>query len=74
MLEKLLNLVRSAQVGSIAINGKGDATTVKAMQKFFGVTQDGVIGGQNASQQKYRPALTAVKNGKGGSKTVTALQ
>lgn len=59
---------------AIPVNGIGDATTVKAMQAFFKVAQDGVISGQNASQKKYRPALTAVQNGKGGSKTVTALQ
>ena len=55
-------------------NGVGDATTVKAMQKAWGLTQDGVISGQYATQKKYRPALTAVQNGRGGSKTVTALQ
>ena len=71
----ILDFIRSAEVaGAIPVNGKGDATFVKAMQKFFGLKQDGVISGQNASQKVYRPAITAVKNGKNGSKTVSALQ
>ena len=65
---------------AIAVNGKGDKTTITALQQmlkslgYTNVTVDGVISGQYATQKKYRPAITAVQNGKGGSKTVTALQ
>ena len=60
--------------GKIPVNGIGDSTTVKALQRCLGLSQDGVISNQYATQQKYRPALTAVTNGKGGSKTVWKMQ
>ena len=68
--------VPSVQVsGKLTINGKGDKTTVKAMQKFFGVTQDGVISGQIAKDMKaYAPSISAYKSGKGGSAVVKKLQ
>ncbi len=68
--------VPSVQVsGKLTINGKGDKATVKAMQKFFGVTQDGVISGQIAKDMKaYAPSISAYKSGKGGSAVVKKLQ
>lgn len=61
--------------GKLKVNGKGDATTVKAMQKFFGVKQDGVISGQIAKDMKtYAPSIKAYKSGRGGSAVVKKLQ
>ena len=61
--------------GKLVVDGVGGTATVKAMQKFFGVGQDGVISGQNLSlQKKYYPSLTAVKAGTGGSATIKQLQ
>jgi len=58
----------------LRIDGDGGASTVKAMQKFFGTEEDGVISGQNESLKKYYPSLTAVKFGTVGSACVRKLQ
>ena len=59
----------------LAVDGAGGPATVSAMQKFFGVTEDGVISNQNRSQIKMHcPALTSVTYGSGGSATVKKLQ
>lgn len=61
--------------GKLTVDGVGGTATVKAMQKFFGIGQDGIISGQNLSlQKKYYPSLTAVKVGTGGSATIKQLQ
>lgn len=60
--------------GKLNVDGKGGGCTVMAMQRFFKVTADGVISGQNASLGKYYPSLTAVEYGVGGSATIKALQ
>lgn len=60
--------------GKLNVDGKGGPATVKAMQRFFGTGQDGVISGQNKNLGKYYPALTAVKYGSGGSATIKKLQ
>ena len=60
--------------GKLTIDGVGGISTVKAMQKFFGTTVDGVISGQNQSLAKWYPALKSVKYGKGGSVCVRKLQ
>ena len=60
--------------GKLAVDGIGGEATVKALQKFLGTTQDGVISGQNQSYAKYYPSLKSVKFGKGGSVCVTSLQ
>lgn len=60
--------------GKLIVDGIGGAATVKAMQRFFSTTQDGVISGQNKSLKKYYPALTAVEYGKNGSACVRNLQ
>ena len=56
------------------VDGIGGTCTVRAMQRFFGTPQDGVISGQNKAQNKYYPALKAVEYGKGGSPCVKNLQ
>lgn len=62
-------------IGKLVVDGVGGTATVTRIQEYFDLSDpDGLIGGQNASQKKYRPAMTAVVNGKGGSQTVTALQ
>lgn len=60
--------------GKLTIDGIGGISTVKAMQRFFGTTQDGVISGQNQSLAKWYPALKSVKYAKGGSPCVKNLQ
>ena len=66
--------VEATPDGKLTIDGVGGTSTVKAMQRFFGTTQDGVITGQNQSCAKYYPALKSVKYGKGGSTCVKHLQ
>lgn len=58
----------------LIVDGVGGANTVRAMQKFFGTPQDGVIGGQDKSLNKYYPSLVAVEYGKGGSVCIKSLQ
>ena len=60
--------------GKLTIDGIGGISTVKAMQRFFGTVQDGVIGGQNQSLAKWYPALKSVKYGKGGSPCIKNMQ
>ena len=61
-------------VPPLNIDGAGGTCTVRAMQRFFGTVQDGVISGQNKTQSKYYPALLAVEYGTGGSACVRKLQ
>lgn len=56
------------------VDGIGGTCTVRAMQRFFGTVQDGVLSGQNKTLNKYYPALKAVEYGKGGSPCVKNLQ
>lgn len=56
------------------VDGIGGTCTVRAMQRFFGTVQDGVLSGQNKAQSKYYPALKAVEYGKGSSPCVKNLQ
>lgn len=58
----------------LVVDGIGGANTVRAMQKFLGTPQDGVLSGQNKACAKYYPALKAVEYGKGGSTCVKKLQ
>lgn len=59
---------------TLKVDGKGGESTVKAMQKFFGTKQDGVITGQKKANKKFYSSLTSVKFGKGGSNTIKKLQ
>lgn len=58
----------------LAADGIGGANTVRAMQKFFGTPQDGVISGQIRTLSKYYPSLKAVEYGLGGSVCIKNLQ
>lgn len=58
----------------LTVDGIGGANTVRALQKFLGTPQDGVISGQPKSQAKYHPALQSVEYGTGGSTCVKYLQ
>lgn len=60
--------------GKLVVDGIGGSATVKAMQRFFGTTQDGVISGQSKVQAQFYPALKAVQYGKGGSACIKNLQ
>lgn len=59
---------------TLVVDGIGGKETVKRMQEFFGVAQDGIITGQSKAQSKRYPSLVAVQYGEGGSATVKALQ
>lgn len=61
-------------VPPLTVDGIGGACTIRAMQRFFGTPQDGVLSGQNRSQSKFYPSITAVEFGKGGSVCVKKLQ
>lgn len=58
----------------LSVDGIGGEATVRAMQRFFGTPQDGVLSGQSKAQAKHYPALKAVEYGKGGSPCVKKLQ
>lgn len=65
---------KAVPVPSLTVDGVGGANTVRAMQKFFGTPQDGVISGQSKTLNKYYPALKAVEYGTGGSACIKKLQ
>lgn len=58
----------------LTVDGIGGPSTVRAMQRFFGTVQDGVISGQNKTLAKYYPALKSVEYGSGGSACIKNLQ
>lgn len=61
--------------GKLTVDGVGGAATIKALQKYLKMSvQDGKLGGQNKSLNKYYPSITSVSYGLGGSATVKALQ
>lgn len=72
--ENICEALLTSQAAAISVDGKGGAKTVKALQKYLRVKQDGVISGQLKDLKKYHPGLTAVKYGKNGSTTVKAMQ
>ena len=63
-----------APTPKLVVDGIGGNATVRAMQKYFGTVQDGVISGQNKNLKKYYPSITAVEYGSGGSPLVKKLQ
>lgn len=65
---------KTAPTPKLTVDGVGGAATVKAMQKFFGTAQDGVISGQLKTMSKYYPSLKAVEYGKNGSPCIKNLQ
>lgn len=64
----------STPSGKLVVDGVGGTATVKAMQKFFDTTQDGVITGQNSALKKYYPSLKSVSYEGGGSAVIKKLQ
>ena len=59
----------------LIVDGVGGENTVRAMQRFLGTPQDGVLSGQRKTlRDKYYPAFTAVEYGTGGSVCVKYLQ
>ena len=61
-------------VPPLTVDGVGGNCTVRAMQRFFGTPQDGVISGQNRNCSKYFPSLKAVEYDGGGSACVKKMQ
>lgn len=61
-------------VPPLNIDGVAGACTIRALQRFLGTLQDGVLSGQNRACAKYYPAIKAVEYGKGGSTCVKKLQ
>ncbi len=45
----------SSKSGKLDVDGSFGSATVKATQKYFGTTQDGVVSNQPTSNQKYLP-------------------
>lgn len=60
--------------GKLVVDGIGGTATIKAAQKYFKTTQDGIISGQNKAYKNYYPSITAVQFGKGGSSLIVAMQ
>lgn len=62
--------------GKLVVDGNGGVATIKAMQRFFGVTQDGVISSQNKNLKRFYPAFKSVSysDKPKGSLTVEKLQ
>ena len=62
--------------GKLVVDGNGGVATVKAMQRFFGVTQDGVISSQNKNLKRFYPAFKSVSysDNPKGSLTVEKMQ
>lgn len=65
---------KTVPVPPLIVDGIGGEATVRAMQRFFGTPQDGIISGQTKSLSKYYPSLKAVEFGKGGSVCIKHLQ
>ena len=62
-------------VPPLVVDGIGGGNTVRAMQKYFGTPQDGIISGQGKTLiNKYCPALISVEYGTGGSPCIRNLQ
>lgn len=61
-------------VPKLIVDGVGGTNTVRALQKFLGTPQDGVISGQDKKNAKFFPALKAVEYGTKGSIVVQYLQ
>ena len=62
--------------GKLVVDGIGGVATVKALQKFLGTTEDGVISSQNKNLKKYYPALKSVSysDNPKGSAAIKMLQ
>lgn len=59
----------------LVVDGVGGTATIMRLQEFLGCkSQDGIIGGQSKSLDKYRASLKAVSYGSGGSSCVKKMQ
>lgn len=59
----------------LKVDGKMKKADVKAAQKLFGTTQDGIISGQLATLKQYHKGFDGtIKYGTGGSALVKAIQ
>lgn len=58
----------------LVIDGIMGKNTIKAMQRYFGTPQDGVISGQYAGFKNLHKGITSIEYGSGGSSVVRALQ
>lgn len=68
--------VSTSTLKTLTVDGVVGTETVKAAQVIFGTPVDGVISGQARSDMNKCPAIskTCLKEGKGGSQLVRALQ
>lgn len=68
--------VSTSTLKTLTVDGVIGTETVKAAQVIFGTPVDGVISGQARSDMNKCPAIsrTCLKEGKGGSQLVRALQ
>lgn len=68
--------VSTSTLKTLTVDGVVGTATVKAAQVIFGTPVDGVISGQARSDMNKCPAIskTCLKEGKGGSQLVRALQ
>ena len=58
----------------LTVDGVGGVCTIRAMQRFFGTVQDGVLSGQRKAESKFYPSIKSVEYGSGGSACVKKLQ
>lgn len=65
---------KSTSSSKLTVDGKGGKATIKAAQKKFGVTQDGIISGQASNLKKYHEAFSTIRYGSGGSNLVKKMQ
>ena len=63
------------QAAALRTDGVFDKACVKAAQKLFGTTQDGIISGQISTLKQYHKGFSgSIKYGTGGSAFIKALQ
>lgn len=74
-LERPPAAAASSSASELTVDGVVGTDTIKAMQKWLGTTQDGVITGQTTNCRPYIPAMAAHCTWTGtGSPCITALQ
>lgn len=62
-------------VPPLVVDGIGGGNTIRAMQKYFGTPQDGIVSGQTKSlMSKYCPSIISVEYGTSGSPCIRNLQ
>ena len=68
--------VEPSEDGKLTVDGIGGQATILAMQKYFGVKENGYIYDQMEKLSQYYPSIISVRFGKGkeGSAVIKALQ